>query len=1072
MDGKTASLTLSGVAVPDSRKGFTLDLICQMGKPAGNDATALAYDTLFYAPGAFVLARYQRSFYMLYFDGKKYQRGFMTPAFFDLKNPKVHHIAMTCKYHKAVDQGEIWTEIQIYVDGKAVASQKIPKVELPVNSGDWEFGGSSRFGTPWLWGGRIYGGGFFNRILSEKEIRSRVLEFKNVTPAFKQARRIPEEKLKKISQAKLTDAQRSGCINLALSGFPAWEEVLKKPQKYLLSFGEKKVLTILNYPEKIRIISLYDTENRRELFNWNNACFELHFLRGNEKKTLEMPRLNNSWAGKPVTRNGVTVFSLNHRNKSFPALEGRSNWKFDGSRLEYDLSVKSCSYRTILDKVTLPSLALAPLDEKKTALVVPEAGGLLYKNAAAAKVSYTGIYPRMLTSMQCGAIYDQKGGVYFSPADPLGRMMYFSYRLDTDGLEVRIQRPVSRRSNKENNSFVSGSSAVVQTFKGDWYDAGLLYREELERIKALWWRKSLPNTDTPAWFRENALNLLVFHIPDPEIAIKLRDYLGTGYAIQHWYWWERGAGHHLCPIPRANTEYIAYAKLMKQHDIRVISYTNGRLWSTRDKRGEGTLYKTSGIAAAVKKADNSVQLEPYGVPCAVLCPSSEIYQKAMYDMITRLVAQGVSGCFIDQLGAARPILCQVSAHGHLANDPASWNVNGHRKAFLPIREYWKKNKTDAVTSTEDNSEHCVGLVDALAPWRWMHDHQIPLHTLVYSGRTQYISRDPVGADLKAPFVKTAVQLVQGEQMGNFGTVEITSPAKGVFRRYLKRLIHLRRAAGDFFNRGMMLRPPVLTGLGKKIYTRWGNHGTKDVGTLPVIAGAWEWDGKKIILLINTTAQARTGKIASEFPGLLQIFKSGQRLSEGKNFSLEPYGCEVRLYGTRLSVSEQRKFREAFAVIQKTFTEKDPFGMDKIKFPENRIFDASQWQNSANSPLVLGARVNREQSVLDNVFYGVFFAGTGDFGSPSRGTFEVEVSAPSYSGGGNIQILTGHPDSGKLVGEMILDRKRVLTDSWNDYRKYRIPARCVLGGRHKIFFKLNGGSVCNFRNWRWIPGEGK
>ena len=99
-----------------------------------------------------------------------------------------------------------------------------------------------------------------------------------------------------------------------------------------------------------------------------------------------------------------------------------------------------------------------------------------------------------------------------------------------------------------------------------------------------------------------------------------------------------------------------------------------------------------------------------------------------------------------------------------------------------------------------------------------------------------------------------------------------------------------------------------------------------------------------------------------------------------------------------------------------------------------------------------------------------FAGTGDFGKASKGCFEVEISAPSYSGGGSIEILIGHPDTGELVGKMILDRKNVLTDSWSDYRKYRIQALRELGGNKKIFFKLNGSSVCNFRNWHYIPGE--
>jgi len=1072
MDGRTTALSLTGVAVPDIRKGFTLDLVCKYGAPAGNDKVSLAYDALFYAPDSFVLARYQRSFYLLYFDGKKYQRGFLSPAVFDLKKPRTHHIAMTCKYHEAVDQGEIWTEIQIFVDGKAVVSQKLPKVKLASPGGAWEFAGSSRFGRPWNFGGKVYGGSYFNRILTEKEIRDRVLKFKKiVTPAFRQAAQIPADVLKKIADTRLTAPQRSGCLNLAKNSVDFLDEVLKNPQKYLLSFGKKKVLTLLNYPGKVRIISLYDTENKRELFNWNNSFFELHFLRGNEKKTLSMTDLVNDFAKKPETKQGVTSFTISHLKKTFPAVTGKSYWKFDGSRLEYALDAASKSYVTVLDKVTLPALNFSPLDEKDTSLVVPEAGGLLYENAVAKKVTYTGIYPRMLTSMQCGAVYDKKCGIYFSPGDPQARMMNYAYRIDSDGLEVKIDRPAARATNKTPNTFSSRpGAATVQFFKGDWYDAGLIYRQELERNNALWWRKTLPNTDTPEWFRNNSLKLLVFHIPEPEQNIQLRKYLEQGFIIQHWYWWERGPGHHLCPIPRANTEYIAYAKLMKPHSIRVISYTNGRLWSTRDKRGESTLYKTLGAAAAVKKANGEVQLEPYGVPCAVLCPASPIYQKSMFDMLTRLVAQGVSGCFIDQLGAARPILCQVPGHGHGINDPASWNVNGHRKAFLPVREYWKKNKVDAVTLTEDNSEHCVGLVDALCPWRWMHDNQIPLHAMVYSGRTQYTSRDPVGSDLAAPFVKTAVQLVQGEQMGHFGIVEITSPAKGVFRRYLKRLLHLRTASLDFFNCGMMKRPPRLEGLGKKIYTRWGNHGTKDVGTLPVVAGAWELNGSKIILLVNTTNKSRTGKIAAEPAALYGIWKSGKKTVSGSLFSLEPYGCELRLYGNKPPRELLEKIEKSFAVIRRTFTEKDPFGVDKMTFPDTPVFKVSDWQQAAASPLVLGARVNREQMVLDNVFYGVFFAGTGDFGKPSKGYFEVEVSAPTYSGGGNIEIMLGHPDSGTCAGKMICDRQNVLTDTWNDYRKYRIPALQPLGGKHKIFFKLNGGSVCNFRNWRYIPGR--
>jgi hypothetical protein len=786
-----------------------------------------------------------------------------------------------------------------------------------------------------------------------------------------------------------------------------------------------------------------------------------------------MVQLENFFLQRPATKNGITSFVLGHRKKTFPKIEGKSFWKFDGEKLEYSLEVKSLSNNTLLKEVSIPSVIIAPLDSNNTNLVVPQAGGLLYKNAAKEKITYQSIYPRMMTSMQCGSVYDTKGGVYFSPADPLGKVKTFNYRCDLDGTTIKINWPCAFYNLQTPNSFSTETPVVIHSFKGDWYDTGILYRKELARTKALWWIEKLPNTNTPLWFRNNCLNLLVFHIPSFDKMVTLRNYLEAGYTIQHWYWWERGPGHHFSPIARPNAQYTSYAKLARQHDIRVLSYTNGRLWSPRDKRGQSTLYKTEGVAAAVKLANNSIKLEPYGIPCAVLCPASKSYQKAMFNMITRLASQGISGCFVDQLGAARPILCQIPTHGHLANDNKSWNVNGHYKAFTPIKKYWKNNNIDAIMTTEDNSEHCVNLVDGLMPWRWMHDNQIPLHALVYSGRTQYTSRDPVGADLASAYPKTATQIVQGEQMGHFGVIEMTTPAKGNFRRYIKRLIHLRLACISYFNSGLMERPPVLLNVGKKITTTWGNHGTKKVSTLPVIAGKWNLNGSKIIILINTTSKVVSGKIANVKEKIIYTFNSNnKKVAEENSFLLDPYGCELRFYGKTPSKETLLECQKRFAIIKKTFSEKDPFGTDKMVLPKSKVFNVNKWQIAAKSPIVLGARANMQKNVLDNVYYCLFYAGIGNFGKSSKGYFEVELSAPSYSGGGNIEIMLDHPDNGTLAGTLTLDRKNILTKTWDDYQKYRIPALIPISNTHKVFFKLNGGSVCNFRNWRYVSGDVK
>ena len=1071
-DGSTNIIRVKNITQPDMKKGFTLEFVGKRQSVANDSAAGAAYDALFSKENSFVFARYNRGFYFLVHDGKKYQKAFLTGYIFPQKtDDRVRHIALTCKYHEAIDQGEIWTEIQIFADGKSVYSTKLPSKRIPDGKNNWEIGGAGRFGKPWNFGGEIYGGGIFPRVLSEKEIRDRVAEYGSIVkPDFPIAAKISKKQLEKM--ADLPIEQRFALKNLIRNRFENVDKVLSNPAKYLKSYGENIRLTLLDMPGEVRIVSFCDVKNKREFLAWNNPFFILNFVRGSEKVTLNMNDLQNTTAEAPVTRDGVTTFTILHRRKNFPALSGKSVWKFDGKRLEYSLDINSETYATLLKEVSYPALNLCASEKKCSQMIVPEAGGLLYKDAIKAKIDYRSEYPRMKTSMQCGAFFDDDGGIYFSPADPLGRAKFYQFRTDTDGAEIKINWNVAFDGKNKKNSFNSKSSAVIEFFKGDWYDVGLLYRNELERTNCVWFRKNLPNTDTPEWFRHNTLGLLMFHTPDLAQTIQLREYLGLPFTIQHWYWWERGAGHHLSPLPRANNEYLAYAKLMREHGIYVLNYTNGRLWSSKDKRGEGTLFNTLGKQAAVRKADGSVQMEPYGVPCAVFCPDTDIYRKSMFKMVTKLVAQGVAGCFIDQLGAARPLICQSTAHGHRINDPESWNINGHRKAFLPIRKYWRDNNIDAIMTTEDNSEHCVGMIDGLFPWRWMHDHQIPLHAMVYSGRTQYVSRDPTGEDMKAPFPKAATQIVQGEQIGHFGTAQLTSPAKGTFRRYIKRLMHLRLAAIDYFDCGMMLRPVKYALPMAQIKTRWGNHGTSYVATPAVINGAWTLGNRRIVILINTTGETQKNIIADEFSDLKYIFKSGKNSAKGSSFELEPYGCELRIYGDELNSAQLTKLKKYFNIISKTAVEPDPFGVDKINFPDEEPFDPAKWQQAAASPVVLGARANKDAMVLDNVYYGLFYAGIADFGKGGKGVFEVELSAPSYSGGGNVEVWLDHPDNGRMVGRIVCDKQKVLTKSWQDYRPYRFESNQILSGKHKVFFKLNGGSVCNFRNWRWIVGGEK
>ena len=132
----------------------------------------------------------------------------------------------------------------------------------------------------------------------------------------------------------------------------------------------------------------------------------------------------------------------------------------------------------------------------------------------------------------------------------------------------------------------------------------------------------------------------------------------------------------------------------------------------------------------------------------------------------------------------------------------------------------------------------------------------------------------------------------------------------------------------------------------KIYTKWGNHGTKNVGTLPVIVSSWKYNDCTVLILINTTEMPQKNRIVNEPANLLKIFKSSSVSGKAGDFELEPYGCELRIYGDSQNAVDLNKIAEYFKKIQNTYSEADPFGMDRMQFADTEIFDAEKWQQSA------------------------------------------------------------------------------------------------------------------------------
>ena len=91
------------------------------------------------------------------------------------------------------------------------------------------------------------------------------------------------------------------------------------------------------------------------------------------------------------------------------------------------------------------------------------------------------------------------------------------------------------------------------------------------------------------------------------------------------------------------------------------AYINGRLWDTRDRGSDDMQFSGMALPAATKDEHGKPVVESYGskeadgsdVRLAVMCPTTELWQAKVRDIVSRLFTDvGVKGVYIDQVAAA------------------------------------------------------------------------------------------------------------------------------------------------------------------------------------------------------------------------------------------------------------------------------------------------------------------------------------------------------------------------------------------------------------------------------------
>ncbi|MFV2066652.1 MAG: DUF6259 domain-containing protein, partial [Pirellulales bacterium] len=549
-------------------------------------------------------------------------------------------------------------------------------------------------------------------------------------------------------------------------------------------------------------------------------------------------------------------------DKRFGGLSVEVTVRPDNHAFRWTLKVDNPGDAWSVWRVVFPQLAVADLGPEGR-VFVPRAAGGVTQDPWRQSFRFTGNYSSGWASMPFLAAYNRPHatGLYVAVHDPWGgtkeikaesrpadRTVLFSF----DHPAADMGRP--------GNDFELSGEVVLAWLPGDWFDAAMIYRDWVRR-KAAWYPKlgEQGREDTPSWMRSLSVWALASGKPEQIVPTvkEFQKYLGVPLGV-HWYNWHQIPFDNDYPHYFPTKEGFADAvRRLRESQIFVMPYINGRLWDTRDRGLEDFQFSKLARAAATKDELGQPYVEKYGskesdgsrVALAVMCPTTRVWRDQLRQIVLRLFNEcGTSGVYIDQIAAARPRLCFDPAHGHPLGGGHWWTRDGYWPLMERIRQAMPD---DRMLTTECNAEPYVRWFDGYLTWHWQDDGQVPAFPAVYGGAIQMFGRAYRGGPSKdlALRMKAGQQLVFGEQIGWIAPSVVQEKENAEF---LRRVVRLRARLVRYFYAGEMARPPELAGDLPTVTADWQWSGQWLVTTSAVMTGAWRLprQNRAVLLFVN------------------------------------------------------------------------------------------------------------------------------------------------------------------------------------------------------------------------------
>jgi len=1086
-DGKTTSITVPVPPDFNPGKDMTFIITVKNTRTADDNYTGKLLEAYFFRTGQFLFCRVNHCFYFNLHDGKKWAGGFNSGEVFEPSyGPEDYHqLALTTHYHEDRSQGEKWVEVHFYRDGEDVGSQRAIGYNFLPSDAPLECGTGSKLGVVWNTGGFIADAQVYERILSEDEI----LALAKANPYLKgnSQEAITAARLAELDTLPgLAPERKRVLASLATleQNDETWQQLRDAPDSLIFLDGGGALLCLQQTPDQARIVSWYDKQAQRELLKPASPMFSLRIREdGKEKQLTPLTRGGKStFSRQPIQQDGAWKFAINTTwERNGAVITADTDYTLHGARLEYHTSAKvTGAETTVIAHIAQPDCHIQPLpgDDR---LLVPRMSGVEHHHVSTSGFTYEDSYPHGNCCMQLGAYYNDETGLFWTTPEPDGILKRLKYLTSKRRISISFgwEAPWQIPAQKGTREFAPAAPAVLEIFHGDWYDVGQLYIRELNAFRPPWWRPSLPNTDSPERFRNNCFWLLRNrrHADESTETLKsLQDFFEMNFGMVA----SSAEQEADCYSPRhrAGQEYLDFMKRIQDLGIILETYTDPRLWATKNSKGEDNDYE-NGAEKYMLVTEGKIKQETYSnTVCSIVCPYNDFIRDSIKQMYDSYAEQGMDGIYADQIGAALPLLCESDAHGHIPCETHAWYRDGWRRLFNEMRQDWRKRGVKTYLATEDNCETCAEFMDGMLTWRWMHDNHVPLFPLVFHGRTQFIGREQDCEEPRAAYAKAAVQLVNSEQIGWIDPGLVVSPLRFQYRVFLKQLMHLRKVLLPFFNEGEMLRPPQTEKPWNTKLLRWGVRGTGIVTTPDVVSSAWQFGNAVAIIFVNVTDSPQTN-VLQNYPlptGDYQVtaFNSnGTRLGADVKDNLK-MALDIPAYGQLLLLAIPRQetsspllaeAEKRFQTIAKAPQTPDPFKLKLEDIPEQDIGPLTDLHKTLDAPYIKGCLKYDKGDCLYWIRYGIVYAGTAEFTENLPSTLEVFCTAPAGVGKGFIEFYTDDLAPEHKFAEFNFDGT-FQTPSWFTFKSLQTTVTKQITGKHRIYIVLRGSSFCNFRSWQF------